>query len=425
MTFEDYVKKKKAEPIFSLFIKDGDASLSTENNLKIDWIAQCTKDGTVIEESFLEDTFKSLLKEMYLYFEEGADIQVLLGGFRVFLLYWPISDREQYDTRLVSFFTDIVASDYDKGIYSELTFDIIFRFIVSWSNYRPQFLMEVSLGVTPQEFATLGAFFIRRNQDIVKYRDSDYPAMKTIASYMLYMYDLLKAGVSGRKIIDVVKAKSYLLSCMRILRVSCRNNGYDDQEKIEQIIKRIENEDENIMNKPTVFISYNWGSESTADEVEIRLQPIAKVLRDKSSIKPWGSITEFMKRIRETDLVVVIVSDSYLKSVNCLYEVMQLLKDDNWKTHSMFLVEDSAKGIYKALEQLEYINYWNDEADNLEAALKKLSPAQVTNQAEELKKIKLIQFKINDFIKSVADSNNPDIDRAIDAVVERVKSGIG
>ena len=175
------------------------------------------------------------------------------------------------------------------------------------------------------------------------------------------------------------------------------------------------------MTKPTVFISYNWGSESSADEVESRLKPIATVLRDKSSIKPWGSITEFMKRIRETDLVVVIVSEKYLKSVNSMYEVMQLLKDDCWKAHSMFLVEESATGIYKAIGQLEYIKYWNDEANNLEVALKELSPAQVTNQAEELRKIKLIQLNINEFLKSVADSNNPELCRAIDAVIDRVK----
>jgi len=34
--------------------------------------------------------------------------------------------------------------------------------------------------------------------------------------------------------------------------------------------------------------------------------------------------------IRKTDLVVVIISDAYLKSVACLYEIMQLLKDEDW-----------------------------------------------------------------------------------------------
>ena len=172
--------------------------------------------------------------------------------------------------------------------------------------------------------------------------------------------------------------------------------------------------------KPTVFLSYNWGSEKTADEVEKRLKPIANVLRDKTTIEPWGSISEFMKSIRKTDLVVVILSDAYLRSVACLYEIMQLLKDDNWISHSMFLVEDSAKGIYKSVDQIVYMNYWVSERENLEKALEGINPALVTTQADELRKIQLIQLNINDFMKSVSDRNNPDLAKAIDAVERRV-----
>jgi len=174
--------------------------------------------------------------------------------------------------------------------------------------------------------------------------------------------------------------------------------------------------------KPTVFISYNWDSDNTADKVEERLSSVATVFRDKSSIGPWSSISEFMQSIRKTDLVVVIVSDNYLKSVACLYEMMQLLKNDNWISHSMFLVEDSAKGIYNTLGQLEYVKYWTHERENLEKALEGMNPALVTSQAEELKKIQLIQLNINDFMKSVADKNNPNLTRAIDAVEKRVIS---
>lgn len=174
--------------------------------------------------------------------------------------------------------------------------------------------------------------------------------------------------------------------------------------------------------KPSVFISYNWGSETTANEVEKRLKPIANVLRDKSSIGPWGSISEFMKGIRKTDLVVAIISDPYLKSVACLYEIMQLLKDEDWISHSMFLVEDSAKGLYKSVGQLEYVKYWASERDKLEKALEGINPALVTAQADELKKIQLIQLNINDFMKSVSDRNNPDLVQAIDAVERRVRN---
>ena len=173
--------------------------------------------------------------------------------------------------------------------------------------------------------------------------------------------------------------------------------------------------------KPTVFLSYNWGSDTIADEVEKRLSPIATVLRDKSSIKPWGSIGEFMKQIRKTDLVVVALSDTYLKSVACMFEITHLIKDEEWPSYSLFLVEDSAQGIYKSLGQLEYIKYWQEKLEELEKELSGLNPALVTSQAEDLKKIKIIQLQLNDFMRKVADCNNPDLNRALDIAERRVK----
>ena len=183
----------------------------------------------------------------------------------------------------------------------------------------------------------------------------------------------------------------------------------------------LQNTKDNV-SKPTVFISYNWGSDKMADEVEKRLKPIAEVLRDKSSIRPWGSIKEFMNKIRDTDLVVVIISDAYLKSTACLYEIMQLLKNKKWISQAMFLVEDSAKGIYKPAKQLEYVRFWNTERDSLKNELEGMDPSLVIYQAEELNKISLIQLNINEFMKSVADRNNPDIVQALDAIERRVKN---
>ncbi len=174
--------------------------------------------------------------------------------------------------------------------------------------------------------------------------------------------------------------------------------------------------------RPTVFLSYNWGSEKTADKVEERLSPLCLVLRDKNSIKPWGSISAFMKKIRQTDLVVVIVSNSYLKSIACLYEIMQLVKDDNWNSHSMFIVEDSAKGIYTSFGQVEYVKYWEEERKKLQGAISGIDPALTTSQAIDLKKIRLIQLHIDEFMDCVKDSNNPSMDIAREAIAERVLS---
>ncbi|MCH5339137.1 MAG: toll/interleukin-1 receptor domain-containing protein [Acetatifactor sp.] len=175
------------------------------------------------------------------------------------------------------------------------------------------------------------------------------------------------------------------------------------------------------MTKPNVFISYNWGSEKVANDIENRLTPFADVCRDKSSLLHWQIITEFMKTIRKSDLAVLIVSDLYLKSVTCLYEIMQLLKEDNWADHTMFVVEEDAVGIYKTINQLNYVQYWQEEYDNLDAALKKYDCAATTKQAEELRKIDLIKLHICEFLQVVADRKNPEVDLAIEEIERRVR----
>ena len=67
---------------------------------------------------------------------------------------------------------------------------------------------------------------------------------------------------------------------------------------------------EELQMKPTVFISYNWDSSDLANEIENKIKPYADVKRDKTKIKPWGNITEFMKSIRKQDFAVLIITDN-------------------------------------------------------------------------------------------------------------------
>ena len=157
------------------------------------------------------------------------------------------------------------------------------------------------------------------------------------------------------------------------------------------------------MRRPTVFISYNWGSDSIADELESALLPYATVLRDKSSIQPWGDLRSFMNSIRTQDYVVLIISDKYLRSTACLYEVLQLMKDEGWNEKAMYLVTDDAHGLYDVVKQVNYINYWGDKARELRDKLAPADPAATAEQVKELKKLEMIKLNIGDFMSRVRD----------------------
>lgn len=166
-------------------------------------------------------------------------------------------------------------------------------------------------------------------------------------------------------------------------------------------------------NNPSVFVSYNWGDSTFVDEIESSLHEIANIHRDKNNIHPWGSITEFMKTIRVQDFVVLVISDAYLKSSACLYEVVQLMKDDIWTEKTMYVVMDDAKDIYNDMVRADYVKYWAEKCKELEQKIKDMPIAATVNSSEDLKKYNTILLSIGEFMAKISDANNPTVAEAV------------
>ena len=88
----------------------------------------------------------------------------------------------------------------------------------------------------------------------------------------------------------------------------------------------------------SVFISYAWGDEreEIVNKIDQALQNKGlKIIRDKRDLEYKGSINEFMERIGRGDCVIVVVSDKYLRSPNCMYELVEIAdnKDFQNRTH--------------------------------------------------------------------------------------------
>lgn len=179
--------------------------------------------------------------------------------------------------------------------------------------------------------------------------------------------------------------------------------------------------EENKVNIPTVFVSYNWGCSDFVDKIESALNGKCDIKRDKNNIGDWKSISEFMKTIRNEDFAVLVISDAYLKSVACLYEVIELIKDDKWDEKAMYVIMDDAKDIYNGIKRLNYIRYWNDYCNELSDAIKDLPSSATYTQSEELKKAEEIRNNIGEFLSRVADSNNPSVENVISKIIERIE----
>ncbi|MED0983722.1 toll/interleukin-1 receptor domain-containing protein [Bacillus paramycoides] len=141
------------------------------------------------------------------------------------------------------------------------------------------------------------------------------------------------------------------------------------------------------MKTKTVFLSYCHADADLANIVEESLNKHVdiSVSRDINVTQYRDDLDEFMKTIRSHDFVVSIVTSKYLESLNCMYEITELMKDSNFNDKLLFIIinQDDAKyykeqniydnfeaGIYNFNKRLSYIKYWNDRGEEMEKSLK-------------------------------------------------------
>ena len=190
---------------------------------------------------------------------------------------------------------------------------------------------------------------------------------------------------------------------------------------------QVESEETSIIKKakssslPSVFISYNWDNDDIASAVETALSGKAIVHRDKKDIPNWGSLSDFMKSIRKQDFAVLVISEPYLKSDACLFEVMQLMKDEDWNEKAMYVVLSDAH-IYKPIGRAKYISYWTEQCAELEKTIASLPASSTSELNMDLRKAAAIRDNIGEFLTKVADTSNPDSEKVVQAIISRVTS---
>lgn len=163
------------------------------------------------------------------------------------------------------------------------------------------------------------------------------------------------------------------------------------------------------MDKVKVFLSYCWNDSEEADIIYdffIKKYNI-ELYRDKIDVKKWGSIKEYMESIENMDYTILLISDSYLKSVNCMYEVLEVMKDRNYREKIFPAIIDTR--IYDSIIKIDYVKYWEDEFKKMEKKLSGLSLQNLGRFPEELKRRQNISSNIAEFLNVVSDMNNPKV----------------
>ncbi len=136
-----------------------------------------------------------------------------------------------------------------------------------------------------------------------------------------------------------------------------------------------------------VFISYTWRdkqSEPLVKKIEQAFQAEGiDIIRDTNAIGYKQKFQEFMQRLSRGKCVILIISDQYLKSENCMYELVEIAKYGEFYNRIFPIVLEDAQ-IYKSVARIKYIKYWEDRTKELNDAMKEVSGANLQGFREEL-----------------------------------------
>ncbi|MCA2813829.1 MAG: HEAT repeat domain-containing protein [Microcystis sp. M090S1] len=162
-----------------------------------------------------------------------------------------------------------------------------------------------------------------------------------------------------------------------------------------------------------VYISYNWQEDSNEMANQLVQAFAAKgieIIRDKTHTTYKDSIKNFMRQIGQGKCVVVVISDRYLKSENCMFELVEIARNGDFYQRIFPIILPDARRIHKAIERLQYIQHWEGRIQELENAMHSGGLANLQGITDDLNLYTEIRHRIASLTDILKDMNTPSID---------------
>ena len=191
---------------------------------------------------------------------------------------------------------------------------------------------------------------------------------------------------------------------------------------------------ENTKNKMvTIFMSYCQKDADVADCLENSMASCiynkAKISRDIRDVEYHESFKRFMQSIEKHDYVITIISDNYLKSRNCMFEMLEVVKDSDFSKKLLFIVlqnedvkyykntpaESIGADVYSAMGQAKYSKYWSSVDRALENEIQEIgNPMHAILQIKEKLIVQKILIDLPEFLEFIRDNKGISLSAHID-----------
>ena len=173
----------------------------------------------------------------------------------------------------------------------------------------------------------------------------------------------------------------------------------------------------------TIFLSYCQKDSDIADIIDSKLKEKlsdqAHISRDIRDVAYHMSFGKFMNSIEDHDYVITIISNRYLQSRNCMFEVLEVVKDSKYHDKLVFIVlsnedkqylsapcdEEIGANVYSPSGQAQYSMFWVGKEKELQKQIDNLGdPTYALAQIKEKRIVQKILLDLPEFLEFIKDN---------------------
>ncbi len=170
--------------------------------------------------------------------------------------------------------------------------------------------------------------------------------------------------------------------------------NYNETEIINNLYNKCKDKGILRVKAPTIFVSYAWfgtlNAQGEIDEKEKIVNDLCEtldekgfhIIRDKKDLGYKGDIKDFMETIGMGNYVIVVISDKYLKSPNCMFEMLEIQKKGDVQKRIFPIVFNDAK-VNGIDGPVDYLLHWNKEIEMGKAKISSLDKQGETENLDE------------------------------------------
>lgn len=190
----------------------------------------------------------------------------------------------------------------------------------------------------------------------------------------------------------------------------------------------------NAKSQPTVAVSYSWKTEGdgaykqTVDEFCARVEAAGiRVFRDTKVVQLGDNLIRFMRDLGSGDRICVFLSDSYLRSDNCMYELVTAWRrspdnPEEFDRRVRVWVMKEAVSIRTPEDRDRWVEYWVDQRESAKARVSgrhgnHVSSAKVEDTAN---RIRDIAEHVSDILEHIHERLSPADNEAFVSWVRQV-----